>query len=304
MNKPSRTLVFFGSGPLAAKSLGLLLGNFDVEAVITKTAPLDKAIDNPVIEVASRYNIKLLFSNNSQELTKLFEQWRPASLMGIVIDYGIIISQFVIDKFSCGIINSHFSLLPQWRGADPITYALLAGQSYTGVSLMQVNNKLDEGDILVQKKVAISNTDNNTSLSSKLIVASNELLNSNLDACADGKSKPAKQTDSLISYSRKINKSDGLINWHKPASVIEREVRAYNSWPGSYVVLGNINVIIHEAKIADQPLKPGKLLITANKDIYVGCGVKTLQLLSIQPNGKKPMLAKDFINGYQKQIKT
>jgi methionyl-tRNA formyltransferase len=303
MSKSLKTLVFFGSGPLAAQSLELLLDNFDVEAVITKTAPKDDASGNPVIKIASKHSLKLLFANSSGELTELFEQWRPTSSVGLVIDYGIIISEAVIDKFSCGIINSHFSLLPQWRGADPITYTLLSGQLHTGVSLMKINHKLDEGDILAQKEVSISPLDNNTSLSSKLIAVSNKLLGSHLDAYTDGISKLTKQNGSLISYSRKINKIDGLIDWRKPASVIEREVRAYSLWPCSYTTLGNINVIIRQAQIANQTLLPGELLITASKDIYVGCRVKSLQLLSIQPSGKKPMLAKDFINGYQNQLK-
>jgi methionyl-tRNA formyltransferase len=304
MSNPLKTLVFFGSGALAAKSLELAANNFGIETVITKPATQEGINNNPVIKVANEHNIKLLFSNNSKELDELFEQWQPDSSMGLVIDYGIIISQSVINKFDKGIINSHFSLLPQWRGADPITYALLSGQPHSGVSLMKINDKLDEGEILSQKKIRISSSDDNASLSTKLIIASNELINTDLASYLDSNSILATQASLPITYSRKINKSDGLINWHKPASVIEREIRAFSKWPCSYTAIGKINLIIHEVQVVNQTLKSGEIMVTANKEIYIGCKVESIQLLGVQPSGKTPMTAKDFINGYQDQIKT
>lgn len=303
MSDPSKTLVFFGSGALAAESLELTTNDFGIETVITKPIAKEGITNNPVIKVANKHNIKLLFSSNSKDLNELFEQWQPDSSTGLVIDYGIIISQFVINKFNKGIINSHFSLLPEWRGADPITYALLSGQPFSGVSLMKISDKLDEGEILSQKKIPISSSDNNASLSTKLIAASNELLSNNLPPYIAGNSTSTRQAGSLITYSRKINKSDGLIDWDKPAPVIEREVRAFSEWPCSHMMIGKINLIVHQARAVDQIFRLGEVMITPNKEIYVGCRVGSIQLLSVQPSGKTPMMAKDFINGYQNQIK-
>ena len=298
MKKLSKSLVFFGSGDLAAKCLELLVKNFEIETVITKSSSNNSINSNNVEKIAVKNNLKILFANNSKQLDDIFNNWHPKSLVGLVIDYGVIFSQNVIDVFKLGILNSHFSLLPEWRGPDPITYSLLSGQKETGVSIMKIASEIDRGDILCQQRLAISSSDNNQSLSNKLIDVSDQLLVINLPLYISGKLKLTSQDNLPVTYSRKISKNDGFIDWNKPASVIAKEIRAFSVWPGSYTNLNNLKIIIHSATAIDGNQDPGKWIVTIEKEIFIGCRVGVLKILSVQPINKKPMLVKDFINGY------
>src|SRR5438045_3687175 len=143
MKKTSKTIAFFGSGPVAADSLIFLAEYFEIEVVVTKPVPAHHKVKAPVEEVARAKNLKLLFANNRSGLDKLIQEKPFKSELGIIVDFGVIVSQKVIDAFKLGIINSHFSLLPRWRGADPITFAILEGDAKTGVSLMLIDEQLD-----------------------------------------------------------------------------------------------------------------------------------------------------------------
>ncbi len=302
MTKSSKTLVFFGSGSLAAQCLELLVKNFSFEAVITKPNISCGSSSNTVENVATKNNINLLFANNTQQLDELFAEWQPVSLTGLIIDYGIVIGQSVLNSFELGIINSHFSLLPEWRGPDPITYALLSGQTKTGINLMKVATKIDQGEILCQQTVQIETGDDNRSLSDKLVIANDQLLIANLPKYLDNELIPTPQNNLPITYSRKIDKNDGCIDWNKPAPIIAREIKAFSAWPGSYTNIGNLRIIIRQAVAVSDDLQPGKWLITPEKQIVIGCRVGALKILLIQPINKKPMTPQDFINGYKNYL--
>src|SRR5690349_4191168 len=136
MKKISEPITFFGSGPVAAESLRLLAQSFTIEAVITKPRPAHHKGSVPVLELAEKLQIPVRTASTKSELDALFDSRPVKSRVAILIDFGIIVSQQVIDYFEYGIINSHFSLLPEWRGADPITFSILSGQPRTGISLM------------------------------------------------------------------------------------------------------------------------------------------------------------------------
>jgi methionyl-tRNA formyltransferase len=128
MTSTSKTILFFGSGPVAAASLRSLADNFSVEAVITKAVPAHHKGVAPVEELAGELGLPIIFASTKKELDEVFTERTFTSKVGVVVDYGVIISQEVIDVFPLGIVNSHFSLLPEWRGADPITFSILSGQ--------------------------------------------------------------------------------------------------------------------------------------------------------------------------------
>ena len=258
MKKMSKTIVFFGSGPVAAASLELLARDFTIEAVVTKPQPAHHKQPFPVLEIAKKLGLRTLTPVNKQELSELFSTKPVTSKLGVVIDYGIIIGQDVIDYFPLGIVNSHFSLLPRWRGADPISFAVLEGDAKTGVSLMLIVAALDEGPLLAQASLPITPETTTPSLTKDLIALSHELLVRNLPKYIDGQVKPAPQSDTAVSYSRKLTKADGQIDWHKPADEVEREIRAFLEWPKSRAKLGTTEVIITKAKVIDDPLKPGE----------------------------------------------
>jgi methionyl-tRNA formyltransferase len=294
----SKTIIFFGSGPVAAKSLSLLHTDFKVEAVITKSQPAHHKHSFPVLSLAQELGLRTLTANTQGELSNLFNKQALKSAMGIIIDYGIIVSHDVIESFPLGIINSHFSLLPRWRGADPISFAILNGDTETGVSLMIINDQLDEGDLLAQRKMSIHPATTTPSLTDELIQLSHGLLVETIPLYWAGKIKPYFQPDKTPTYSHKLSKSDGIIDWHKPAIRLEHEVRAYLGWPRSRTQLNGIDIIITSAHVVAGSGKPGTLLV---KDHQLGiyCGEGILMLDELIPAGKKEMSAHSFLNGYQ-----
>jgi methionyl-tRNA formyltransferase len=255
MKQLSETVVFFGSGPVAAESLRLLLQNFEVEAVVTKPRPEHHRGPVHVLELAEHKNIPLHTVSGKKTLDELILQQPFRSRLAILIDFGIIVSQEVIDAFELGIVNSHFSLLPEWRGADPITFSILSGQARTGVSLMLLSEGMDEGPLLAQADYDLSERETTPSLTSALIELSDAALQTVIPEYLDGTVQPQPQGIANIAdtktptYSRKLAKADGVLDLHKPAAQLEREIRAFIDWPKSYTKLAGLDVIITEAHV-------------------------------------------------------
>lgn len=305
MTKMSKTIVFFGSGPVAAKSLELLTQNFTVEAVVTKPRPSHHRGSVPVLELTEKLGLQTFTPNTKQELSELFASNPVVSEVGIVIDYGIIIAQDVIDYFPFGIVNSHFSLLPEWRGADPITFSVLSGQSQTGVSLMLIVEKMDEGPLIGQATYDMPTNITTPTLTDDLIVLSDKLLEEVLPLYINGQTDPAPQSEVTLAatkeatYSRKLTKEDGRIDWNKPAAELEREVRAFIGWPGSYTNLGGKDIVVLSTTITPvTDLAPGKAKII-NKQLVIGCGQGSLQINRLKPAGKQEMTGQAFLAGYK-----
>ena len=294
----SKTIAFFGSGPVACKSLELLEKNFQIEIIITKPKK-NKRDSAPVLDFAKSKNIKVATPQNKNELNELFLKKSIVSEVAILIDYGIIVSQEVIDYFPYGILNSHFSLLPEWRGADPITFSLLSGQPETGVSLMVLTAGMDEGPLLAQSKIKISRDDTSVTLTEKLIHLSNDLITNNIALYLSGDLKPYPQQTSKITYSRKLTKTDGEIDWEKPAEEIEREIRAYINWPKSFTKIGGREVIITKAHIIDEnDQMPGHFSVI-DKQLVATCGTGSLVIDLLKPSGKPEMTSQAFMAGYK-----
>lgn len=303
MKKISETVVFFGSGPVAAQSLELLAQNFAIEAVITKPQPAHHQETFPVLRLAQKLQLPTHTPTNKQSLSDLFQTKPVHSRLGVVIDYGIIISQDVIDYFTLGIINSHFSLLPLWRGADPITFTILAGENVTGISLMLINAELDEGPLLKQVELPVNSSMTTPKLTKQLIELSNRALDEVLPRYLNGDMKPYPQPQNIKpTYSRKLTKEDGLIDWHKPAVQLEREIRAFIEWPKSQTRLGSKEVIITAAHVIDTvPGSPGTMHI-GNKELIVSCGEQALAIDHLKPAGKNEMDTTAFLAGYRQYL--
>lgn len=287
------SVVFFGSGPVAVKSLIFLKNKFEIEAVITKPATLQEMTQ--IVPGASSKAVK-----NKEELTQFISTKPFKSHLGIIVDFGIIVDRAVIDYFPLGIVNSHFSLLPEWRGADPITFAILSGQSKTGVSLMLIDEQLDTGKLLTQKSLAIPPEATTPSLTADLINLSNALLFEYLPLYTDGKIKPRAQPHpDRATHSRKLTKTDGVINWTKPADQIEREIRAYINWPKSQTRLAEKDITILKAHTIDEQGEPGTVVVTG-KELMVYCGKDALIVEMLKPAGKREMSSQEFLAGYRR----
>ena len=301
----SKKIVFFGSGPVAAESLTFLSRNFDVAFVVTKRKALHFKGVPPVEKFAVHHDIKIKFADSKAELDNLLSSSENYDL-GIVIDYGVIISQKTISLFRHGIINSHFSILPEWRGADPITYSLLSGQNKTGVSIMAIDSGLDTGSLYATSEIVIEPFDTNGTLTAKLINISNDLLKEYIPKILTNNAKPHPQpSNAITTYSRKLLKDDGIIDCKKTATEIIREIRAFEGWPKSSLVLpGEISVIILMAKISLEKINPGVIKLTDDNSILVGTKKNSIEITRLMPKGKKAMHVKDFLNGYGSRIKS
>lgn len=306
MTNMSETIVFFGSGPVAAEALELLAKDFTIEAVITKPVPPHHRGDFPVLKLAKQLGLQLFTPANKQELSDLFLTKPLSSQLGVVIDYGIIISQDVIDYFPLGIVNSHFSLLPRWRGADPITFSILHGDDQTGVSLMLIVAALDEGPIFAQGTYHLTPTITTPELTKGLILLSHALLVDALPKYVHGELLARPQTEAANAlghspeptYSRKLTKEDGVIDWHQPAEVIERQIRAFIDWPKSRTTLADREVIITKAHVLSAQGQAGQAEIR-DKQLVVYAGKDALVIEQLKPAGKTEMSAQAFLAGYQ-----
>lgn len=293
--KPS--IVFFGSGPVSLASLKALHANFELEMIITKPNPASSRAPRHVPDYVEQHDLPMLQPATKTELSQLVKQANFASRVGVVVDYGMIIPQEVIDSFELGIINSHFSLLPEWRGADPITFALLSGQDTTGVSLMLIVPELDEGDLLLQRPYAIKPDDNIISLTDELVKLSNTMLTEAIPAYLDDMIHPYAQDETRpTTYSRKLTKADGEIDWHKPADQIEREIRAYLGWPGSKTEINGKRVTVTQASVRDQSGAAGTFE-QQGKQLIAYCGENALEIQKLKPDGKGEMPIEAFLAG-------
>lgn len=300
-NSGKISVVFFGSGPVAARCLELLIKHASIEAVITKPRPPHHKYDVPVLSVASQHGLKTLTASNKSELDQLIEQNDFKSQVAVLIDFGIIVSQKVIAAFPLGIVNSHFSLLPRWRGADPITFSILNGDKKTGVSLMMIDQGMDTGKLLTYKTLPIAG-DDATALTSKLINLSDQLLQEYLPKYINGEIKPKNQPHpDRATYSRKLTKQDGFIDWSWPAETIERKIRAHIEWPGSRATLSNLDVIITAAHVVERTGEPKKYIIDG-KELIIFASKNALSIDSIKPAGKKEMPVQAFLAGYKNQL--
>lgn len=302
-------IVFFGTGPVAAKSLELLASSFAVEAVVTKPRAEHHRGSVPVLETAERLGLRVMEVANKKMVTEAVAAAKFKSRVAVLIDFGIIVEQKVIDSFPLGIVNSHFSLLPQWRGADPITFSILSGQSKTGVSLMLLVEAMDEGPLLAVGEYDLTPDITTPKLSEDLIALSYALLKDTLPKYISGqvKSAPQDKVAGIVgysaepSYSRKLTKEDGILDWNKPAAQLEREIRAYLDWPKSRCVLGGHAVIITAARAEPGEGTPGQLWREGKHlGIYTAKGV--LMIEKLKPAGKAEMPIAAFLAGYAKDL--
>lgn len=299
MQKMSGTILFFGSGPVAAESLRLLAQSFTIEAVVTKPRPEHHKGSVPVIEVATELKLPIHTVTNKRTLKELFAGRPFASKVAVLIDFGIIVPQSVIDYFPLGIVNSHFSLLPEWRGADPITFSILSGQKVTGVSLMMLVAGMDEGPLLAQGTYDLPATITTPELTDDLIELSYKMLDEVLPQYVAGQIAEYPQDPTTeATYSRKLSKEDSILDWHKPAAVLEREIRAFAGWPKSRASFADLDVVVTKAHVVDQSGTPGGTTVY-NKQPLVYCKNQALVIDRLKPAGKKEMTGEAFLAGYK-----
>lgn len=232
----------------------------------------------------------------------------------VVAAFGQILSKEVLDMPRLGCVNLHASLLPRYRGAAPIQWSILNGDKVTGITLMKMDEGLDTGDILCVKEVPIESVDTGDSLFDKMSVAASELLLESLPKLEKGELRGIPQDHDKATHVGRLSKEMGLIDWQKPAAVIDCQIRGLNSWPGAYTVLNGKILKIWTAEPAEdtrmtrQFIMPGTLLPdtsdSKNPKLYVQTGEGLILLKEIQLEGKKRMPVDVFLRGYRLEEET
>lgn len=299
MNK-SKNLIFFGNerlssgfAPDGAPTLEALIGaGYDVKAVVAnyEAGTSRKARELEIEAVARKHDIPVLLPDRPKDIIEELKAFDAE--IGVLVAYGRIIPQSVIDIFPKGILNIHPSLLPRYRGSIPIEQAILDGATETGVSVMGLVKEMDAGPIYAQQTVALTGNETKQELTAKLLVTGGKLILDVLPSALDGSAKPKPQDESQATFTSLINKSDGNMDTNKSAERLEREVRAYAVWPKSRLEVYGHQVVVTKARVA-QTIEDGVLVIAANP------GHLEIEEL-IAPSGKK-MTGADFMRGYAKK---
>jgi methionyl-tRNA formyltransferase len=214
----------------------------------------------------------------------------------VVVGYGQIIPQSIIDVPPLGILNVHASLLPKYRGAGPVQWALINGETRTGVTIMRIDAGLDTGDMLLKAEAEIGPEENAIDLARRLAEMGAGLLVETLEGLAAGKIAPEKQDSSQATYAPLLKKEDGLIDWQRPAAWIHNRIRGLQPWPGAYTGFRGQTLHIWKARIAG-PVAGTAGAILGVKPLVVGCGEGALELQELQLEGRKRLTASEFANG-------
>lgn len=303
--KIENKIIFWGSPLFALPSLKKLASLNLIKAVVTQPdRPVGRSkqpVATPIKIFAQENNIDVLEPEKLDDaFIEEIKKYLPATFL--VVAYGKIIPKEILDLSDLQTINIHPSKLPELRGPSPIQTALLKGFDTTAVSLIQIDARMDHGPILSQIEAKIEPNDDYSSLSNRLADVSADLLEKSIIDYLNNELKGQAQDDSQATFCQMIKKEDGKINWSNPASEINNMVRAYSVWPSAFGELNNIQFKILESKVVDEDLKPQEILIDNNR-LIVGTSNKSLEIKKIQPSGKKPMSAVDFVRGYKNKLK-
>lgn len=298
------SVVFMGTPDFAVPILQGLIDNYDVRAVVTQP---DKPVGRngeirkpPIKELAEKNTILVLQPKNLKEEWQMVTDLHPTLI--VTCAYGQIVPREILVYPEYGCINVHASLLPKLRGGAPIHRAIINGDKQTGITIMHMNPKLDEGDIISQESIEIADTDTASSLHDKLSNLGRDLLLKTLPSIIDKTAPRTKQEESEATYAFNIRPEDEKIDFSKLKRQIYNQVRGLNSWPGAYFTLDGKRIKVYECYTTDNNFS--NLMDGQISAIYEdGFGIKVsngeIVVTVIKPEGKNKMQAKDFINGYQ-----
>lgn len=303
-------IIFLGTPDFAVPTLETLVADerFDVVAVVTAPdAPVGRKqilTPPPVKITAQKHGIPVLQPNKPTDIREQLAASRPDCM--VTIAYGYILPQSIIDIPTHGIVNLHASILPRWRGASPIQSAIAAGDKETGITLMKIDAGCDTGPIIAIEKLPIELIDTGASLHDKLSVLSAEVTKKHLIGYLESTLQPVAQDQAHATLAGKLTRESGRIDWQKPAVEIERLVRAYYPWPGTWTQWNGKTLKIIAVKpgpLAVNKYEPGTVFVHDGK-LAVQCGNDALAVTRLQLEGKKPMDAQEFIRGNQEIINT
>ncbi len=301
-------LVFCGTPRFAVPSLEhIVRASHDVRLVVTQPdRPKGRGMGlafSPVKEAALALNLPITQPEkikNNEEFRAQLTAIAPDAI--IVVGYGRIIPQWMIDLPPLGNINVHASLLPKYRGAAPIQWSIAMGDTVTGVTTMKIDAGLDTGDMLLQAELPIAPEDTSESLAPRLAELGAELLVETLARLEGGVITPVPQNHATHTLAPILKKEDGQIDFHRSAQDILNRLRGFTPWPGAFTQFRGKGFVVHQARAVEANLAPAELRAEGDR-LLAGAALGTaLDLQEIQLEGKKRMSARDFINGYRPQL--
>jgi methionyl-tRNA formyltransferase len=294
-------IIFAGTPDFAASHLQALIDSgFDVVAVYTqpdRPAGRGRKLQaSPVKQIALENEIPVYQPISLRDEAAQAELAALNADLMIVVAYGLILPQVVLDTPKLGCVNVHASILPRWRGAAPIHRALLAGDKETGVTLMQMEAGLDTGPMLAKVFTPIDKTESSGELHDRLAVLGSNMLVEQLPKLLAGELKPEIQDDALANYANKLEKAEGKIDWNQPAEDIARQVRGLSPWPVAYTSLDEKNVRIWKAEAKADAGQAGVLIKADKQGVLIGCGEGSLMIKTIQMPGGRATEAAALLN--------
>jgi len=300
-------LVFAGTPEFAAEHLKALLDTpHSIVAVYTQpdrpAGRGQKLMPSPVKQLALQHGIPVLQPPTLRDVDAQAELKALGADLMVVVAYGLILPQVVLDTPRLGCINSHASLLPRWRGAAPIQRAVEAGDAESGVTVMQMEAGLDTGPMLLKVATPISAEDTGGTLHDRLASLGPQAVVQAIAQLAAGTLVGDVQDDALATYAHKLNKDEARLDWSRPADELERLVRAFNPWPICHSTLGGEPLKVLAAQLADGSGQPGQILAASKDGLTVACGSGALRLTRLQLPGGKPLNFADLFNSRREQF--
>ena len=300
-------IVFAGTPEFAAQHLQALLdANRQVVAVYTQpdrpAGRGQKLMPSPVKQLALQHGIAVYQPQTLRDPAAQAELAGLQADLMVVVAYGLILPQAVLDMPRLGCINSHASLLPRWRGAAPIQRAVEAGDAESGVTVMQMEAGLDTGPMLLKASTPIAADDTGGCLHDRLAELGSRAVVEGVTALEAGSLKGEVQDDSLATYAHKLNKDEARLDWSRPAVELERLIRAFHPWPICHSSLDEAAVKIHAARLADGQGEPGQIIGAGKDGLQVACGAGSLLITRLQLPGGKPLGFSDLYNSRREQF--
>lgn len=298
--------VFLGTPDIAAYCLGSMIKDehFKVVGVVTQPDRQSgrklKLQSSPVKELALSHQLPVLTPEkvNEEEVLETISSWKAE--VAVVVAFGQILPQVFLDLYPRSVVNVHTSLLPRWRGAAPIQRAVMAGDQKTGVCLQVMVKKLDAGDVVGRRVIDIDDDWNAFDLHEKMKPLAADLLHVELMDYLRGNLVPLKQEESLVTYAKKIEKSETQIDWRLPAVEIHNKIRGLALGPGAHTVRSGKKLKLIKSRVIPKSKNdlPGKVIEIEADSFVVSSGDGALQILMVQPESRAEMTAKDYLRGY------
>ena len=295
-------IIFMGTPDFAAASLeALIASRHEIQAVVTQPdkpkGRKGELTPPPVKVIAKREGIKVYqpLKVRDEEFVKTLRAYNPDVM--VVVAFGQIIPLSILKMPKYGCVNIHGSLLPKYRGAAPIQWAVLDGEKETGITTILMDEGIDTGDILLKKTIKIDTDETSGSLFDKLMALGAETILETLDELEKGSLTPIKQGESPTAYAKMLTKAMGLIDFTKPAKELDCFVRGMDPWPSAYTLLAGKTLKLWKVRAVEGSGKAGSVIDIDKESFTIACGEGAIEVLEVQLEGKKRMSAGDFLKG-------